>query len=211
MPKRLQPDERAAALAAGAPPHSEDYPDDDDSWHAAQDDWLDRWQPGVRLPVVGDKKRRTEWNAHTKKHNRHFVAGRKQDETLVPHTIVNTAGSSTAAPCDVAEAHSVPAYSRSWELSMLRAMCLGRGVEYSVSDSNEDLLSRLAAGTPPADPSPSADQLPAAAPADRHEELLPILSISELRRQCRVRGVEYSISDTSVQLVEKLAAASPAA
>ena len=121
------------------------------------------------------------------------------------------AGPSTASPRDVAEAHPVPAYSRRWELGMLRAMCLGRGVEYSVCDSNEELLSKLAAGVPPADPSPSADPLPAAAMASRPDDLLPMLSISELRRQCRVRSVDYSISDTSAQLVEKLAAASPAA
>lgn len=209
MPKRLHPDERAAARAAGAPPHSEDYPDDDNMWHAAQDDWLERWQPGVQLPAVGDKKRRTNWNALTKTHKRHSAP--EQDETEHGETVATTAGPSTAAPCDVAEAHPVPAYSRSWEQRMLRAMCLGRGVEYSVSDTNEDLLSKLAAGVPPANPSPSADPLPAAAPADRPDDLLPILSISELRRQCRVRGVDYSISDTSAQLVEKLAAASPAA
>ena len=69
----------------------------------------------------------------------------------------------------------------------------------------------LAAGVPPVDPSHSAVPLPAAAMAGRPDDLLPMLSISELRRQCRVRGVEYSISETSAQLVEKLAAASPAA
>ena len=94
---------------------------------------------------------------------------------------------------------------------MLRAMCLGRGVEYSVCDSNEELLSKLAAGVTPVHPSPSDDPLPAAAMAGRPDDLLPMLSISELRRQCRVRSVDYSISDTAAQLVEKLAAASPAA
>ena len=47
-------------------------------------------------------------------------------------------------------------------------------------------------------------------PAER-DDAVHVQSIAELRRQCRVRGVEYSISDTSAQLVEKLAAASPAA
>ena len=55
--------------AAGAPPRSDDYPDDD-SWERAQNEWLQRWQPGAALPARGNKKRRTEWDKLTKKHAR---------------------------------------------------------------------------------------------------------------------------------------------
>ena len=100
----------------------------------------------------------------------------------------------------------LPAYRRSWELRALRAMCLGRGVQYSVSDTNEDLLIKLAAPPPPAAPAP-----PTAVPAERDDAPLHVQSIAELRRQCRALGVDYSISETTAQLAEKLAAAGPAA
>ena len=70
MPKRLRDEQGAAAHAAGAPPRSDDYPDDD-SWERAQDEWLQRWQPGAALPARSDKKRRTEWDKLTKQHARH--------------------------------------------------------------------------------------------------------------------------------------------
>ena len=38
MPKRLRDDELAAARAAGLPPRSEDYPEDDSAWQRAQDE-----------------------------------------------------------------------------------------------------------------------------------------------------------------------------
>jgi len=195
MPKRVRDDEAAAAHAAGAPPRSDDYPGDD-SWWRAQDEWLRRWQPGAALPARSDKKRRTEWDKLTKKHARHASKAGAEPDAAAP------AGPAPSS----AEETTLPAYSRGWELRALRAMCLGRGVEYSVSDTNEGLLVKLAAPPPPAAPQP-----PAAAPAERDDALPHVQSIAELRRRCRELGVEYSISDAAGQLAELLAAAGPAA
>ena len=53
MPKRLKPEELDAALAAGQPPNSDEYPDDDNDWHQAQNDWLERWLAGWQSGAVG--------------------------------------------------------------------------------------------------------------------------------------------------------------
>lgn len=90
MPKRFRPDELAAALAAGPPPHSEDYPTDPD-WHHAQDDYLARWKPGTELPDGNDPKRRTEWNALSKKGLRHYEAAVTERERAAK-------GSSSSGP-----------------------------------------------------------------------------------------------------------------
>ena len=197
MGKRVRDDEAAAAHAAGDPPRSDDYADDV-SWERAQDEWLQRWQPGAALPARSDKKRRKEWDKLTKQHARHASkAGAEPDAAAPAGTPPGPAPSET----------TLPAYCRGWELRALRAMCLGRGVEYSVSDTNDELLRKLAAPPPPAAP-----PHPAAAPAERQQNALPhVQSIAELRRRCRERGVEYSISDAAAQLAEKLAAAGPAA
>ena len=49
MPKRFTGAQLDAALAVGEPPRSESVVDDQ-LWHAAQDQWLARWQPGLILP-----------------------------------------------------------------------------------------------------------------------------------------------------------------
>lgn len=74
MPKLISSAEKAAAIRVGTPPSSDDYPDDADGWHAAQNDWLERWKPGTALPEPADRKRRTEWNKLTKQHERHLKA-----------------------------------------------------------------------------------------------------------------------------------------
>ena len=71
MPKRLSDAELDAALAAGEPPRSEEY-SDDDVWHEKQNEWLERWQPGRALPPPEEKHRRTEWDKLTKQHARAF-------------------------------------------------------------------------------------------------------------------------------------------
>ena len=109
MPKRLRDDVATAAHAAAAPPRSDDYPDDDDSWVRAQDDWLQRWQPGTALPARGDKKRRTEWDKLTKKHARHASKPGAEPDVAAP---------GLAPP--LAEEMTLPANSRSWELRALR-------------------------------------------------------------------------------------------
>ena len=56
MPKRLDSARARAAVAAGDPPLSVDYPDDDD-WHAAQDEWLAKWsvrRGGAHLQLCCD-------------------------------------------------------------------------------------------------------------------------------------------------------------
>ena len=163
MPKRLRPEELEAARAAGEAPLSEHYPGDDGAWHDAQENWLARWHPGMELPARGNTKRRTDWNALTKKHQRHFEAEQAEDKS---HGSLPTPSEAPARaappPVDVPAAE----YSRGWELHSLRVICLGRGVEYSVSDTNEDLLTKLAASlrTPPAlvMGSPGATSPPAA-------------------------------------------------
>ena len=42
MPKRPEMARMRAAVAAGDPPASAGYTNDD-GWHAAQDDWLSKW------------------------------------------------------------------------------------------------------------------------------------------------------------------------
>ena len=72
MPKRLSDAELDAALAAGEPPRSQEYIDDD-VWHEKQNEWLERWQPGRALPPPPEEKhRRTEWDKLTKQHARAF-------------------------------------------------------------------------------------------------------------------------------------------
>lgn len=206
MPKRVRDYEVAAAKAAGDPPSSDDYPDQDE-WERQQDDWLERWQPGASLPPAGEKKRRTKWGQLTKKHARHAAAvgmPSKSSTTSFDAEAPGTDASPSDVPAD--ETVDVPEYSRSWELRMLRAMCLGRGVDYNISDTNEELLSKLAGGALPAAPPP-----PSTAPAERADVPVQTVGIAELRRQCRALGVEYSISDTPAQLKERLSAAGPAA
>ena len=217
MPKRLRPEQLEAAVAAGEAPRSEDYPGDDSTWYDEQDNWLARWQPRVALPARGNTRRRTEWNALTKKHQYHFEAaqaaqagGDTPDPQLAPP---EAPGHVAPPPVDVLSAE----YSRSWELHMLRRICLGRGVDHSVSDTNEDLLTKLASAllAQPAPVVAAPEPIPAppntVPPAIRGDAPLSMQTVADLRRQCRERGLEYSISETSQQLAEKLArAAGPA-
>ena len=174
MPKRVQPEECAAALAAGDPPRSEDYPDDDDAWHDAQNDWFERWQPGNVLPPPGDKKRRTAWKDLTKKHARHVEAAEALPAATDP---------AAEEPCAAAAAEAAPAAARAAPaaapattninsreaLRDAHRQCLERGVEYSISDTLEELHKKLAdaPGVPaPAPFQPArADSLKAPAPA----------------------------------------------
>ena len=212
MPKRLRPEELEAALAAGEAPYSEDYPEDT-AWHKEQEEWLARWQPGLELPARGNAKRRTEWNALTKKHQRHFETAQAGSERHGPQSTPLEAPAPAAPPLPVADVPGAE-YSRSWELHTLRHICLGRGVEYSLCDTNEYLLTKLASALV-AQPVIPVVAIPAppdtAPPSVRDDAPLSMQTVADLRRRCRERGLEYSISETSQQLAEKLAcAAGPA-
>ena len=103
MGKRTSDEEHAAVLKAGLPPRSDDYPDDDKAWHDAQDSWLARWQPQVKLPLPNDKKRRKDWDALSKKATRHHAAAvearraRKQKKLSDPSSAA-TAPAAAPAP-----------------------------------------------------------------------------------------------------------------
>ena len=79
MPKRLTDAEMDAAVAAGRPPESAAFADDD--WEREQNDWLERWQPGERLPERSEPggKRRKKWQSLTQTHGRHFDAAQARD------------------------------------------------------------------------------------------------------------------------------------
>ena len=69
MPKKYSDEEKAAAIAAGEPPASEDYANDDD-WAAAQDMWLAKWTSVDPLPPRTSIRRREEWKNRRRKHDR---------------------------------------------------------------------------------------------------------------------------------------------
>ena len=80
MPKRLTDAEMDAAVAAGRPPESAAFADDD--WEREQNDWLERWQPGERLPERSEPggKRRKKWQSLTQTHGRHFNAAQARGD-----------------------------------------------------------------------------------------------------------------------------------
>ena len=81
MPKRPESARVRAAVAAGDPPASADFPDDDEHWHAAQDHWLSKWS--VRVLPEGPPRRR-QWDDRVKEHARLVAeAARGQDEALL--------------------------------------------------------------------------------------------------------------------------------
>ena len=183
MPKRVQPEECVAALAAGDPPRSEHYPDDDSAWHAAQNDWIERWKPGTLLPPPNDKKRRKDWKDLKNKHARHLEAAQALPAAVPaapdPRAAAPAAGAPTmpdaaAAPAAAAAVPAAAASVSREELRALRRDCLGAGVEYSISDTIDELQERLAQAEPPAQvpaparvpavPVPAAAPIPAAAP-----------------------------------------------
>jgi hypothetical protein len=70
MPKRPDSARVRAAVAAGDPPASAAYPDDD-GWHAEQERWLAKWSPRV-LPM--GPLRRQQWKNRVKEHARLVAA-----------------------------------------------------------------------------------------------------------------------------------------
>ena len=73
MPKRPDAKRVRAAVAAGDPPKSADYPDDDD-WHDAQHEWLAKWS--VRVLLDGPLRRR-QWDDRVQEHKRLEAAAAK--------------------------------------------------------------------------------------------------------------------------------------
>ena len=71
MPKRPDAARVRAALAAGDPPASAAY-HDDDGWHAEQENWLAKWS--VCLLPEGPQRRR-QWDDRVKEHARLVAAG----------------------------------------------------------------------------------------------------------------------------------------
>ena len=62
---RIGDDKLAAALRAGLPPRSERRKTilmTTANGHCAQEDWLARWQPEIRLPSPNDKRRGEDWS-----------------------------------------------------------------------------------------------------------------------------------------------------
>ena len=220
MPARLTAEQLAAALAAGAPPVSDDY-SDDDKWHAAQDSWLARWKPGLHLPATNDPKRRTDWNALSKKGLRHFeaaAAAKAQDEASGGSAAHAPSApppprSPAAQPQEAAPAPTVPArkreYDAKWEQQKLRKILFRRGVTVKRTDTNARLIEKLAAHAKPARTcTRGATSLVAMPPEQPALELVSatVRAIHDLREQCRTLGIEYSIAETSEQLTEKLRA-----
>ena len=80
MPKRPTHAQARAAVDAGDPPQSADYPTDD-SWHDAQDDWLARWDGGV-LP--DGPERRRQWEARKRKHSGRVAAAAGMGDSSEP-------------------------------------------------------------------------------------------------------------------------------
>ena len=203
MPKRLRPEELRAARAAGDPPRSEDYATDGE-WHAAQNGWLERWQPGQALPGADDKRRRKEWDKLTKKAARHIKVAHDDRPPVraAANAALSTPPPGTLPPLPPPVVAAV--HDRDWELLALRAMCLGRKVDHIPTDSNEDLIRKLArqakklAAPPPVPARPSTPP-----PATAHRPVAS-LSVGELRQECRSLRIEHSISDTRLQLEKKL-------
>ena len=73
MPKHPESARVRAAVAAGDPPDSAAYLDDD-KWHAAQVNWLAKWS--TRLLAEGPQ-RRQQWKDRKKEHVRLVVAAAK--------------------------------------------------------------------------------------------------------------------------------------
>ena len=74
MPKRPDAKRVRAAVAAGDPPKSTDYPDDDD-WHDAQNEWLSKWS--VRVLLDGPL-RRWQWDDRVQEHKRLMAAAARK-------------------------------------------------------------------------------------------------------------------------------------
>ena len=167
MPKRLLDADMDAALAAGLPPRSEDFIEDE-KWHDAQDEWLEAWQPGVKLPGPDSVERRTKWNVLTKKHKSHYeAAGRRPTPNMLPSHL------------SLATSVDVPASTDSEWLDSLRRRCRQLSIDWSVSDTIHTLETRVmhcvdmpAVSVPEALALPPRQPVPDAAPAE-HEHSSP--------------------------------------
>ena len=158
-----------AAVAAGRPPESAAFADDD--WDRAQNDWLERWQPRERLPERSEPggKRRKKWQSLTQAHGRHFDAAQSRGDPQpdAPEAAEQAAPAAAAvAPAAAAAVPTAAATSASTsasreELRALQRDCLGAGVEYSISDTIDELQERLAQVEPPAQV-PAPARVPAA-------------------------------------------------
>ena len=203
----------AAALAAGPPPVSDDYPVDA-GWHTAQDGWLARWKPGLQLPGTNDPKRRTEWNALSKKGLRHFEAAEAASNQeaassestprvgSAPPPPPTTSAPPPVAPSKAASSKQNDTCDDPQERKALHRMLRKRGVPHKKSDTTRRLIARLARHEKLLAPEahliamPPVPALPLASSAMR--------TIHELREDCRRHHVEYSISETPEQLQQKL-------
>ena len=223
MPKRLQPEEKAAALAAGAPPQSDDYPEDH-AWHRAQEDWLARLQPDLKLPGPQEPKRRVAWNALSKKAIRHYeaavaeraAAGSGSSRDPLPPEPAS--GSTPAVPASAAPTGGVKRkrqnYDEEWERSMLVKMLQRRGVKVMKTDSNTLLIEKLAADEDPTWETWALDRDAPDLVSDGEATPLPLTTsaamctVHGLREKCRELGIEYSITDTAELLQDKIHEAS---
>ena len=163
-----------AAVAAGRPPESAAFADDD--WDRAQNDWLECWQPGERLPERSEPggKRRKKWQSLTQTHGRHFDAAQARDTAQerdapaddpqpdVPAVAEQAAPAATTAAAAPADRE---------RLRSLRGRCLALGVEYSISDSIDELQDKVAEGEQQTDAEPPARA--AAVPAPAREQPAP--------------------------------------
>jgi hypothetical protein len=219
MPKRFRPEQLAAALAAGAPPTSEEHAADED-WHSAQNDWLARWQPDTHLPDVDDPKRRTTWNTLSKQGLRHYeaaVAARAAESSSSGPAAPEAASAPAPAPAEApASAPGAapaatgpgthPDYDYEWEQRMLRKMLHKRGIRpVKMKWTVAQLIAKLAAHEKPAQratPMAMPPQQPALELASD-----AVRATHELREECRALGIEYSIAESAEQLTDKIRAA----
>ena len=216
MPKRFRPEQLAAALAAGAPPTSEEHAADED-WHSAQNDWLARWQPDTHLPDVDDPKRRTTWNTLSKQGLRHYeaaVAARAAESSSssgpAPPEPASAPAPAPAPAMDAAPPAAAPgmppAYDYEWEQRQLRKILHRRGIRVKVNATNDRLIKKLAAQ---AFPDVFLASTPRTMPPQPALELASatVRTTHDLREECRTLGIEYSISESAQQLADKLQAA----
>jgi hypothetical protein len=182
-----------AAVAAGRPPESTAFADDD--WDRAQNDWLERWQAGERLPERSEPggKRRKKWQSLTQAHGRHFDAAQARGDPQpdAPEAAEQAAPAAAAvAPAAAAAVPTAAATSASTsasreELRALRRDCLDAGVEYSISDTIDELRTKLTekltdelAAQP--SPAPPPAPVPARTPSPTHvlpAALAPVMDV----------------------------------
>ena len=131
----------------------------------------------------------------------HIRIGRRFEQPLYGSSHYTTSWCTpTSAPPLVAAVHD-----RDWELSALRAICLGRKVKHDATDSNETLIKKLAKLAKEVVALPAPAPRPPI-PTARNSVCRPVaaLSLGELRKECHALCIEHSISDTRPQLEEKL-------